>query len=88
MESLPLWFLVLSLFLPRVSLVIAYFAKDLVAFALHGWIPPVLGVIIPRVLVMILIYQDRGFSWWLLLHAVVMACVYGGSGSQAKRSSK
>jgi hypothetical protein len=85
MESLPLWFLILSLLLPRISLVIAYFAKDLVAFALYGWIPPVLGVVIPRVLVMILIYQDRGFSWWLLLHAVMMACVYGGSGSKAKR---
>lgn len=85
MESLPLWFLILSLFLPRVSLVIAYFEHDLVAFAMHGWIPLALGVVIPRALVMILIYQDRGFSWWLLLHAVVMACVYGGSGSKAKR---
>lgn len=85
MESLPLWFLILSLFLPRVSLVIAYFEKELVTFGLHGWIPPALGVVIPRALVMILIYQDRGFSWWLLLHAVVMACVYGGSGSKAKR---
>lgn len=85
MESLPLWFLVLSLFLPRVSLVIAYLEHDLVAFAMHGWIPLALGVVIPRVLVMILIYQDRGFSWWLLLHAVVMVCVYTGSGSKAKR---
>lgn len=85
MESLPLWFLIVSLFLPRISLVIAYFEKDLVAFGLHGWIPSVLGIVIPRALVIILIYQDRGFSWWLLLHAVVMACVYGGSGSKAKR---
>jgi hypothetical protein len=85
MESLPLWFLILSLFLPRVSLVIAYFEKDLATFHLHGWIPPALGVVIPRALVMILIYQDRGFNWWLVLHAVVMACVYGGSGSKAKR---
>lgn len=85
MESLPLWFLILSLFLPRVSLVIAYFEKDLVPFGLHGWIPPALGVVIPRALVMILIYQDRGFSLWLLVHAVVMVCVYAGSGSKAKR---
>ena len=85
MESLPLWFLVLSLFLPRISLVIAYFEKELVVYHLHGRIPPALGIVIPRALVLILIYQDRGFSWWLLLHAVVMACVYGGSGSKAKR---
>jgi hypothetical protein len=82
MESLPLWFLVLSLFLPRISLVIAYFEKDLVAYALHGWIPPALGVVIPRALVLILIYRNQGFSGWLLLHAIVMACVYGGSGSK------
>lgn len=85
MESLPLWFLILSLFLPRVSLVIAYFEKELAPFGMHGWIPPALGVLVPRALVIILIYQDRGFSWWLLLHAVVMACVYGGSGSKAAK---
>lgn len=52
---------------------------------MHGWIPPALGVVVPRALVILLIYQDRGFSWWLVLHAVVMACVYGGSGSKAAK---
>ena len=85
MHSLPLWFLVLSLFLPRVSLLIAYFEHDLARYHLTGWIPPTLAVLIPRALVLILIFEDRGFSGWLLVHAIAMACVYGGTASKTKR---
>lgn len=81
MEHLPLWFLIVALFLPRVSLVIAYLADDLVWYGLHGWIPPTLAVVVPRVLVIILIFQDRGFSGWLLVHGIALACVYGGAGA-------
>ena len=85
MEHLPLWFLVLALFLPRVSLVLAYFAGDLAPYALHGWIPPALAVIVPRVLVLLLIFQDRGFSPWLLVHALVMVLVYLSAGKKQRR---
>jgi len=37
MENLPLWFLILSLFLPRVSLIIAYFGDLLSPFNL-SWL--------------------------------------------------
>jgi hypothetical protein len=79
MESLPLWFLILALFLPRVSLVIAYFVDLLPPFNLHGWVPPTMGVLIPRVLVMI--FQDRGFSPWLIVHGIAMVIVYLAAGS-------
>ena len=82
MESLPLWFLLLSLLLPRISLVIAYFQHDLVPFALHGWVPPTLAVFFPRILVIILVYLDRGFGGWLVAHAVALAIIYAGSGKQ------
>ena len=85
MEHLPLWFLVLALFLPRASLLIAYFVDDLVPYGLHGWVPPAIAVIIPRVLVILLIFQDRGFSIWLILHGVTMALVYLAAGKQGKR---
>ena len=75
--TLPLWFLLLSLFLPRVSFIVAYFTGQLPGFVLGGWVSPVLGIFIPRGLVLILIFQDRGMSPWILVHAIVMACVYG-----------
>jgi hypothetical protein len=85
MHTLPLWFLVLSLLLPRISLVIAYFQVELKPFSLSGWIPPTLAVLIPRALVLILIFEDRGFGWWLLVHAAAMVCTYLSAGSKSKR---
>jgi hypothetical protein len=84
MDQLPLWFLVLSLFLPRVSLIFSYFLNDLTSYSLNGWIPPTLAVFMPRILVIILIFQDRGFSGWIIVHAIALICVYGGAGSQSK----
>ena len=80
MDSLPLWFLLLALFLPRVSLIIAYFADLLPPFDLHGWVPPTIGVLMPRVLVLIMIFQDRGFSPWLIVHGIGMVIVYLSAG--------
>ena len=85
MDHLPLWFLLLSLLLPRISLLIAYFTDTLGVFSLSTWVSPTLGVLIPRALVLILIFQDRGMSPWLLVHAFAMACVYGGGGGSGTR---
>ena len=73
--ELPLWFLLLSLLLPRVSLIIAYFADSLIAFNL-GWGSLILGVLIPRVLVLFLIYHGHGMSIWLLVHLIAMVVVF------------
>jgi len=78
-EQLPLWFLLLSLLLPRICLVVAYFLNNLVIYKLTGWVPLAIGALVPRALVLILIFQDRGFSLWLLVHAIVMACAYVGA---------
>jgi hypothetical protein len=83
---LPLWFLIFSLFLPRIALVVAWFDKDLVPFHLGtGWIPPLLALLVPRVLILFLIYQDQRFSTWFLIHAVVMLLVWGGGSHRMSR---
>lgn len=82
---LPLWFLIVALVLPRISLVIAYFSHTLQPYHLTGWIPPTLAVLVPRALVLILIFQDRGFSVWLLIHALVMSAVYMGAARRSRR---
>ena len=76
MNQLPLWFLVLTLFLPRVSLVIAYLANDLSAFNLIAWVPGIMAIIIPRALVLLVIFQATLGMWtvtMLLKPAIVTA---------------
>jgi len=84
MHTLPLWFLILSLLLPRISLVIAYF-QHLTGFSLSGWVPPALAILISRALILILVFQDRGFGVWLLLHAIAITYTYLSAGSGSKR---
>jgi hypothetical protein len=80
------WFLVLGLFLPRVTLV--------AAFLTHG-VPPnnvpflldVLGTIfLPRVLICIYIAQNTGYNEWFWLHLIVALIVYGASSSKGHKA--
>ncbi len=80
---LPLWFLIFSLFLPRIALIVAWFDRDLVHFHLgNSLIPPLLALLVPRILILFLIYQDQGFSGWFLIHAVALVLAWGGGGHQ------
>ena len=81
-HALPLWFLVFSLFLPRVSLIVAWFDHDLARFHLDSIISPIMALLLPRVLIMVLIYRDQGISLWLLIHLIVALCVWGGTGGR------
>jgi hypothetical protein len=80
--ELPLWFLLVSLALPRTCLVAAYFLGQLPGFVLNGWVSPTLCVVIPRIVIIILIFQARGMSPWLLLHGIAMAGAYSEGGSR------
>ena len=81
-HALPLWFLVFSLFLPRVALIIAWFDRDLVRFHLDNIISPIMALLLPRVLILVLIYRDEGIGMWFLIHLVVALCVWGGTGGR------
>jgi len=77
---LPFWFLVLALFLPRLSIAILWFENALAPFHLHGLIPPILWLILPRALVLYLIYISQGIGLWFIIHLIVAIMVWGGSG--------
>src|SRR5271170_6846438 len=77
-HGIPLWFLVLSLFLPRLALFIGW---------IHVWwfsvphaLATVLWVLLPRVLVLIFIHAHQGFDLWFLIHLVTAILVWSGSG--------
>jgi hypothetical protein len=77
-HGIPLWFLVLSLFLPRLSLFIGW---------IHMWwffVPQpwaaVLWAFLPRVLVLIFIHAHHGFDLWFWIHLLTAIVVWSGSG--------
>ena len=85
-HALPFWFLVFSLFLPRIALLVAWFQGVLLPFHLQGIIPLLFWALLPRALVLFLIYTDQGLSLWFVIHLVVALLVWGGSGGyQARR---
>lgn len=82
---LPLWFLVFSLFLPRIALLLGWFEGLLLHFQLHGLVPLLFGIFLPRVLILFLIYVDQGISLWFVIHLVTALLVWGGSGGYHSR---
>jgi hypothetical protein len=84
-HTLPLWFLVFSLFLPRVALFLLWLEGALIPFHLHGLIPLVFAILLPRLLILYLIYQDQGISLWFVIHLVALVLMWGGSGGYHSR---
>ncbi len=84
-HSLPLWFLVFSLFLPRVALAVAWLQGVLVPFHLNGIVPLVIAVLLPRVLILYMIYVDQGLSLWFIIHLIAVLFAWGGSGNYYSR---
>ena len=84
-HSLPLWFLIFALFLPRVALFVLWLGGPIAPFHLHGFVPLLFAIFLPRVLVLYLIYLDQGISLWFIIHLVVALMVWGGSGSYSAR---
>ncbi|HEY8997131.1 MAG TPA: hypothetical protein VIM60_04505 [Edaphobacter sp.] len=82
---LPFWFLVFALFLPRVALAVAWLQGVLQPFHFTGLVPLVIAILLPRVLVLYMIYQDQGVSLWFLIHLVVALLVWAGSGGTYRR---
>jgi hypothetical protein len=88
-HAIPLWFLVLSLFLPRICILLAWFQHSMLQFipATVGIIPIIVAVLVPRLLILFWIYQDQGITIWFLLHALALLIAWGGSGHTAYRRS-
>ncbi len=60
-HAIPLWFLVLSLFLPRICILIAWVQHSMVRFIppVVGLIPVIVALLIPRILILYWIYLDQ-----------------------------
>ena len=86
-HTLPLWFLVLSLFLPRICIVVAWLQHSVPAYipASVNLIEIIVAALIPRILILFWIYQDQGIGLWFLIHAIGLVFAWGGSGTSVVR---
>jgi hypothetical protein len=84
-HTLPLWFLVFALFLPRISLLLLWLEGSTLPFHLQGLLPLIVAVVLPRVLVLYMIYLDQGISLWFIIHLVAALLAWGGSGNYYSR---
>jgi hypothetical protein len=82
------YFLLFSLFFPRVVLLVyvLMFPDLYPANAVPQWADIVLGVLMPRVLILIYIYQNMGAdNVWFVAHLVVAILAYFGGGRETAR---
>lgn len=85
---MDVYFLIFSLFFPRIVLLVFLFLfPDLYpANAVPQWADILLGIFMPRVLILIYIYQNLGAdNVWFIAHLVVMILAYFGGGRETAR---
>jgi hypothetical protein len=83
---IPLWFLVLSLFFPRLCLLVAWIQHTPPSGVFAGGLLPVVtAVLIPRVLILVLIYRDQGIALWFIIHLIALLMAWGGGASRFGR---
>jgi hypothetical protein len=89
-HTIPLWFLVLSLFLPRICIVLAWFQHTMVRYIppVVGLIPAIVALLIPRLLILFWIYTDQGIGLWFLIHVIGLLFAWGGGGSRVYSSRR
>ncbi len=90
MTTLPIWFLVLSLFLPRIALIAAFFTDGAFPHLFTKWLSVPMAFFIPRVLVLIAIGTVMGICPWFWIHLIVTLIVWFLSclNGMAKANSK
>ena len=80
-HAIPMWFLVLSLFLPRICIVVAWLQHSLPPTFIPitpNLIQIIVAIIIPRILILFWIYKDQGITIWFLIHAIALVIAWGG----------
>ena len=86
--ELNVYFLIFSLFFPRLVLLICIFLyPDLYpANTVPQWADILLGIFLPRVLIIIYIYENMGAdNVWFIAHLIVMILAYFGGGRETVR---
>jgi hypothetical protein len=83
------YFLLFSLFFPRITMAVyllqGWYPENLVP----NWLDLVLGVIAPRILILVYIYQNMGYeNIWFAAHLVIMLITYFGGTRETHRRTR
>ena len=81
------YFLLFSLFFPRIVLVVYLLQNWYPENSVPQWADILIGVFLPRVLILIYIFQNMGYeNIWFAAHLVVAVLAYfGGSRETVRR---
>lgn len=85
---MDIYFLIFSLFFPRIVLLVFLFLFPHLypANSVPQWADILLGIFAPRILVLLYIYQNLGYNnIWFIAHLVVLVLVYFGGGRETNR---
>lgn len=85
---MDIYFLTLSLFFPRlVLLVLILFYPNLYPTnSVPQWADILLGIFVPRILILIYIYQNLGANnIWFFIHLIALILTYFGGGRETVR---
>ncbi|MCW5959444.1 MAG: hypothetical protein KIS76_04730 [Pyrinomonadaceae bacterium] len=80
------YFLLFSLFVPRITMVVALFLGNFPANSVPQIFDILLGIFVPRILILIYIYQNMGYeNVWFVAHLVVLIITYFGGSRETHR---
>jgi len=84
------YFLLFSLFFPRITLVVFFLQQAYPANNVPQWADILMGLFIPRVLILIYIYQNMGYeNIWFAAHLIAAVLAYlGGSRETVRRRNR
>lgn len=77
MNEIGIWFLVLSLFLPRFTLFFWWITGNLPYNTTPLIADVACSIFLPRVLTLVYIYQNQEFSPWFWIHLVALFIAWG-----------
>lgn len=75
-HEIGIWFLLLSLFIPRFVLFFWWITGNLPWNDTPLWADVLCSVFIPRVLILVYIYGCQGFSPWFWIHLAALAVAW------------
>lgn len=79
------YFLLFSLFFPRIVMLVFLAMERFPANQVPLWGDILLGVIFPRILILIYIYQNMGYeNVWFVAHLAAALLAYLGGGRQTR----
>jgi len=80
------YFLLFSLFFPRIVMLVFLAMERFPANTVPIWGDIILGVLFPRILILIYIYQNMGYdNIWFAAHLVVAILAYFGGGRSSHK---